>query len=207
MIQDRITPAHAGTTPVRNGEEKQAEDHPRLRGYYTQMLLEMAARLGSPPLARVLPAKGIVCELPPRITPACAGTTHNLETNINIFWDHPRLRGYYVVANFFFWHTIGSPPLTRVLRYTFDSKKAQKRITPAHAGTTRCNFSISKLSRDHPRSRGYYSSRYRYSLKSRGSPPLTRVLQYCASGRWHANRITPAHAGTTLVSVSIGTWV
>ena len=168
-----------------------------MRGYYTQMLLEMAARLGSPPLARVLPAKGIVCELPPRITPACAGTTHNLETNINIFWDHPRLRGYYHTTPCRRKYMQGSPPLARVLRGGKFLLLAHNRITPAHAGTTSLSLYPIIECKDHPRSRGYYICFLFITFPLSGSPPLTRVLLKRTATLNKEYGITPAHAGTT----------
>ena len=75
--QLRITPACAGNT--RSGSPKKwlIWDHPRLRGEYNISLIFIFFDLGSPPLARGIPAARPDIEAEVGITPACAGNTIN----------------------------------------------------------------------------------------------------------------------------------
>ena len=91
----RIIPACAGNTRIRSSSGISAQDHPRLRGEYSECGYSFENGIGSSP-----PARGILC-LPENfptcfgIIPACAGNTgpdffHQMPPK-----DHPRLRGEY----------------------------------------------------------------------------------------------------------------
>ena len=54
------------------------------------------------------------------------------------------------------------------------------------------------MGRDHPRSRGNNSGCHSARPLHRGSPPLTREQQSWMQWKHLSERITPAHAGTTL---------
>ena len=91
----RIIPACAGSTRNSYCTDCSNRDHPRLRGEYTLTLIEYYFSCGSSPLARGVPAIGVIGSSALRIIPACAGSTllgHRLTVSI---WDHPRLRGEY----------------------------------------------------------------------------------------------------------------
>ena len=75
---NRITPACAGTTFVRNQASFSAKDHPRLCGDYYGYDMEPAYGRGSPPLVRGLHLLCPQLLAYARITPACAGTTFAL---------------------------------------------------------------------------------------------------------------------------------
>ena len=154
--------------------------------------------MGSPPLTRVLLLCRCTLSLSARITPAHAGTTFVSCSLLFPFQDHPRSRGYYSKSAINFLLTRGSPPLTRVLQHGFLANLALAGITPAHAGTTKENYSTIIEVGDHPRSRGYYASNLVILLPPLGSPPLTRVLHRQNTTFQTLKRITPAHAGTTL---------
>ena len=89
----RIIPACAGSTPRPNAPSYRRRDHPRMRGEHGEAEGERALILGSSPHARgalVCIAKIVV---PPRIIPACAGSTGMSMVKLGNVWDHPRMRG------------------------------------------------------------------------------------------------------------------
>ena len=140
-----------------------AKDHPRLRGYYFFSIEYIRPSVGSPPLARVLPYFIIMFYRYNGITPAHAGTTNSFKFWMFLSQDHPRSRGYYVSEVTVFLCSLGSPPLTRVLRKAIELMLKATRITPAHAGTTPGVKKKWAAAWDHPRSRGYYTKK---SLKN-----------------------------------------
>ena len=90
-----ITPACAGNTDSSRKTHHTSRDHPRLRGEYSAGAWLMVALVGSPPLARGIPADGWYLIVPMGITPACAGNTSLSAPAASCTWDHPRLRGEY----------------------------------------------------------------------------------------------------------------
>ena len=70
-------------------------------------------------------------------------------------------------------------------------------ITPAHAGNTICEAEITLVVRDHPRTRGEYSSFFEKPLEVPGSPPHTRGIPNVGAFSKIKLGITPAHAGNT----------
>ena len=92
-ILRRITPACAGRTSLKSPYNAQPQDHPRMCGKDRLHTRVIRFILGSPPhvregrLARREEMLGI------RITPACAGRTHNpLKVSLQR-QDHPRVCG------------------------------------------------------------------------------------------------------------------
>ena len=79
----------------------------------------------------------------------------------------------------------------------FEKCTGIKRITPAHAGTTKLFNRYINIFQDHPRSRGDYSLTSIVYISFLGSPPLTRGLHSSNPPMNGERGITPAHAGTT----------
>ena len=75
LINNRITPACAGSTIFLETVGIITQDHPRLRGEYCDYLASYKDELGSPPLARGVQSLGITSAVGCGITPACAGST------------------------------------------------------------------------------------------------------------------------------------
>ena len=92
---DRIIPARAGFTCDKNTFLKMAEDHPRSRGVYQQIVSDEAAKKGSSPLARGLPFRFAQFPRHSGIIPARAGFTCGAEVRARGESDHPRSRGVY----------------------------------------------------------------------------------------------------------------
>ncbi len=90
----------------------------------------------------------------------------------------------------------GSPPHTRGQGIASPSKVFAERITPAHAGTSRCTAQSERCPEDHPRTRGDKYSFRKSLVAAAGSPPHTRGQVFILSIFRTQPRITPAHAGT-----------
>ena len=132
------------------------------------------------------------------ITPAHAGTTDGCDLSCAGGKDHPRSRGDHSKLFSFSCIRRGSPPLTRGPLCRTRPSRADSRITPAHAGTTRQAQYVRWGDADHPRSRGDHRTLFGGGIDVIGSPPLTRGPPRGCDERLDRCRITPAHAGTTL---------
>ena len=98
-----------------------------------------------------------------------------------------------IVGNF----TLGSPPRVREKHIVNDNYKFKRGITPACAGKTKRQRSISLVRVDHPRVCGKNQKNLIYSPIIQGSPPRVReklVLFPCLR---RGCGITPACAGKT----------
>ena len=93
----RIIPACAGFTPVAQIPKAFGLDHPRMRGVYRSADDRYWYFTGSSPHARGLLGTGGVATAGVRIIPACAGFTRAAAARSRGWWDHPRMRGVYVV--------------------------------------------------------------------------------------------------------------
>ena len=107
-----------------------------MRGEYIRFKRDFAYVWGSPPLARGIPFFLPIVVFDCRITPACAGNTDTKYWNTLQLRDHPRLRGEYTRSLYYAKVNLGSPPLARGIRTSFQSVIQQIGITPACAGNT-----------------------------------------------------------------------
>ena len=115
-------------------------------------------RTGSSPLARGLPQNRDHRLASVRIIPARAGFTANKLEQTQETRDHPRSRGVYASGGRDGWAGAGSSPLARGLLVTKDKMWRVRGIIPARAGFTFHERGQFDHDRDHPRSRGVYSS-------------------------------------------------
>ena len=74
-----------------------------------------------------------------------------------------------------------------------------RRITPAHAGKTRAVAERAATAEDHPRACGENLLRFYVSASRLGSPPRMRGKLCAVCVKLSLPRITPAHAGKTVV--------
>ena len=109
-------------------------DHPRIRGEHD---------LDRPRTGRKT-----------RIIPAYAGSTRLRAFADTRRRDHPRIRGEHSGQSQVAVGFDGSSPHTRGARVQHQPVKAQPRIIPAYAGSTRATARIWRAPRDHPRIRG-----------------------------------------------------
>ena len=172
-----IIPARAGFTPPRTGSPTPSKDHPRSRGVYEDLPLDVIVDWGSSPLARGLPMLDSSSRGEYRIIPARAGFTHRSSTSPTV-------------------HD-GSSPLARGLRLRLAVLDVTLRIIPARAGFTSRSHSIFFGTTDHPRSRGVYQCLTHPHGASTGSSPLARGLRSLYLNVTRATGIIPARAGFT----------
>ena len=194
----RIIPARAGFTRGPRPRRPAREDHPRSRGVYQGHHHQRPHRTGSSPLARGLRdgahrARGRV-----RIIPARAGVTRCPVCGTGTARDHPRSRGVYICAGNSPWPRAGSSPLARGLPGAAEPAVLGYGIIPARAGFTTHLRRHCHDPRDHPRSRGVYSTAARTVPSSAGSSPLARGLRRRSLLLLGGPGIIPARAGFTL---------
>ena len=96
VINERITPACAGTTQLEIPVDLSKKDHPRMRGDHFEESLGKDEAVGSPPHARGPPTDDQIAEMAEGITPACAGTTVCIQMPRYPKKDHPRMRGDHI---------------------------------------------------------------------------------------------------------------
>ena len=172
----RIIPARAGFTRRRKPLIPPPWDHPRSRGVYTSKRHRTQIEGGSSPLARGLPSALRASLLVLGIIPARAGFTYRSFWAWPCPWDHPRSRGVYFGLDPDSPVTGGSSPLARGLPEAARDLPLGGRIIPARAGFTVMPRSITAALKDHPRSRGVYSTLFDANWAVMGSSPLARGL-------------------------------
>ena len=91
----------------------------------------------------------------------------------------------------------GSSPLSRGIQWADQDGELGPRIIPALAGNTVWSDIKSPFIRDHPRSRGEYSSIILPLSSVSGSSPLSRGIPPCFLQPSGCGRIIPALAGNT----------
>ena len=129
---------------------------------------------GSPPLARGRQEPVTLGGAEVRITPARAGAATSTGPGSLRRWDHPRSRGDGLGGATPAQMFSGSPPLARGRLDPGRWDADLPGITPARAGTAPSKGAASKLSTDHPRSRGDGYGPTLTNAADNGSPPLAR---------------------------------
>ena len=217
LAGERIIPARAGFTPTRTGMTRSRPDHPRSRGVYAfaqfqapDLLDHPRSRgvyasqpnpppvpIGSSPLARGLLTRRLMDVHARRIIPARAGFTTPGRGARSTSRDHPRSRGVYATMRTRAFLGSGSSPLARGLLGGSEVVVLDDRIIPARAGFTPLLWLQSRLTGDHPRSRGVYFERLEFEFDTGGSSPLARGLPGARLNLGVYHGIIPARAGFT----------
>ena len=205
LYATRIIPALAGNTAHTPTAGHICQDHPRSRGEYLVHFGLLEVALGSSPLSRGIPSdQGVLFQIM-GIIPALAGNTGLTGMSSSLSWDHPRSRGEYAHRAKHYYTFPGSSPLSRgILCHTIGGFPPMG-IIPALAGNTRRASHSLCGPRDHPRSRGEYTSVTRTVSGKLGSSPLSRGIHARVLGVRHTARIIPALAGNTPVILRV--WV
>ncbi len=173
--------------------------HPRTRGENPTGAPIGISVAGSPPHTRGKPAQGGSPVMPSRLTPAHAGKTQYSYSSTTPFKAHPRTRGENFSGPTKGIYHIGSPPHTRGKLYLAPTYCNTLRLTPAHAGKTKYVVTVSELVKAHPRTRGENDTCGAHAGGLRGSPPHTRGKRKEVLNGSFPSRLTPAHAGKTLL--------
>ena len=197
VARARIIPARAGFT-VHNARQRFCgRDHPRSRGVYRAIGVDIHSEIGSSPLARGLRASAVTSNVTSRIIPARAGFTIGSDDAPESVTDHPRSRGVYHSTITSSPYLLGSSPLARGLLNEIWVVNAHGGIIPARAGFTPRLPGWRRELWDHPRSRGVYIGVRVVLLQAVGSSPLARGLPELIRERESEIRIIPARAGFT----------
>ena len=136
LIQQRITPAHAGKTWRYPTYRQSRSDHPRACGENPEGYFKQITLTGSPPRMRgkLEYQSGELKNL--RITPAHAGKTKRDAGSPKVTTDNPRACGENLSSLNAALRRSGSPPRMRGKPWNRNNSATAPRITPAHAGKT-----------------------------------------------------------------------
>ena len=135
----RITPAHAGKSPIPLGRVDRERDHPRACGEKKAAIVCLARDTGSPPRMRGKVSAEEKKLLKERITPAHAGKRKQLVQHPPLSRDHPRACGEKHVRVVRAALGRGSPPRMRGKAGRAGALSLRHGITPAHAGKRRAD--------------------------------------------------------------------
>ena len=194
----RLIPAHAGSTRDPERNQIMAKAHPRSRGVDTAELVRRDDPDGSSPLTRGRQGPTRHRRRRSRLIPAHAGSTIRLRRGRVGNKAHPRSRGVDGPVLFLLNFGDGSSPLTRGRRVRASEYRPDRRLIPAHAGSTRASASAPTLTTAHPRSRGVDHDQGQGGGGLRGSSPLTRGRRTTARVIEGVAGLIPAHAGSTV---------
>ena len=136
-----------------------------------------------------------------RIIPARAGQTEWLRSRIGKYADHPRACGANYMASLSWKVGVGSSPRVRGKRSGMAVRCNALRIIPARAGQTHSESSRELSATDHPRACGANASWNGTSAPPDGSSPRVRGKQGAQCRALEIERIIPARAGQTSVSM------
>ena len=175
IVEQRITPAHAGKTWHLWMKTAATEDHPRACGENVFARHSGISGVGSPPRMRGKPSTSMTKVKQGRITPAHAGKTSFFGCRVVESEDHPRACGENDGGMWIKPASPGSPPRMRGKRCLPLQPARTQQDHPRACGENRCRQGRPGISgRDHPRACGEnddINNRKDYIL---GSPPRMR---------------------------------
>ena len=109
----RITPACAGRSATCGQGRFRCSDHPRVCGEKGCRPIDRTSVRGSPPRVRGEARRILPHTVVARITPACAGRSHQITCFLLSCTDHPRVRGEKAAGRYAGKDQGGSPPRAR----------------------------------------------------------------------------------------------
>ena len=146
-----ITPACAGNRLILCAMVKFAWDHPRVCGEQCIKSAFRSCLQGSPPRVRGTESGAGMIGQENRITPACAGNSHQPAPSLRIPTDHPRVCGEQVAPWLEKILFKGSPPRVRGTARMNPFSLGRNWITPACAGNSHPLCQRHTQDQDHPR--------------------------------------------------------
>ena len=150
----QVSSPHTRGARIHAAARRWPSDHPRIRGEHRQEGRRQGLVWGSSPHTRGAHPAGQGEQMGGGIIPAYAGSTRLRAFADTRRRDHPRIRGEHSGQSQVAVGFDGSSPHTRGARVQHQPVKAQPRIIPAYAGSTRATARIWRAPRDHPRIRG-----------------------------------------------------
>ena len=139
-----------------------------------------------------------------RITPTCVGNTATSTIQMTENWDHPHLRGEYLLSCMHACLSPGSPPLAWGILLDIGGGTCYQGITPTCVGNTRLPLRPLWVIWDHPHLRGEYAYSSTFISVLLGSPPLAWGILKFLKKLIISNRITPTCVGNTLLERATG---
>ena len=202
-LWNRIIPAHAGQTTKDCPKRSPHADHPRTCGANRSMSGIKARISGSSPHMRGKLSRLPRRRRPWRIIPAHAGQTWAGSPAPGTTPDHPRTCGANSPLRYPVFVSIGSSPHMRGKLAPSRDWLEAGRIIPAHAGQTYTSVAAQQSRSDHPRTCGANSLLRVGPCHAVGSSPHMRgKLKYEILAP-DTERIIPAHAGQTVLTMVI----
>ena len=177
---------------------------PRVRGEQNDAARRGWLPPGSSPRAREADDRLRLRRRGGRITPACAGSSLRPTSGSSPPWDHPRVRGEQNPLKRLGGTYPGSPPRARGAGGGGPLLVRRKRITPACAGSRAGPGTTGHAGTDHPRVRGEQEPPAVSVGREPGSPPRARGAGHAAVVEPRARRITPACAGSRILTTPAG---
>ena len=181
------------------GEQDRA--HPRSRGEHQGAFHAHPVCFGSSPLTRGARTRTVPARPESGLIPAHAASTLSPWVHLPVRGAHPRSRGEH-------WCSVegpgtggGSSPLTRGAPPLTRNAPSERRLIPAHAGSTRPRQGRIGRAPAHPRSRGEHLPKDSIRRRASGSSPLTRGALSFASNAARPAGLIPAHAGSTSIGL------
>ena len=170
----RITPACAGRSGESRYSDAAVEDHPRVCGEKSPLVMVHARALGSPPRVRGEVLCVLKIDVDDRITPACAGRRHAVQWSSLNARDHPRVCGEKSKEQAEKECNPGSPPRVRGEDAMTEQLRFRHGITPACAGRSQRRRLSGRGVSDHPRVCGEKHFALVCRKSESGSPPRVR---------------------------------
>ena len=171
--------------------------HPRSRGEHTNRCPLSPGSFGSSPLTRGARNRDVAICSHFGLIPAHAGSTRRHAYPTPPPAAHPRSRGEHASLKTRLRIRCGSSPLTRGAPASTHQSVVAAGLIPAHAGSTCGLVPQIPACGAHPRSRGEHLRGCFCQLGDRGSSPLTRGAPTRKPWTKWAERLIPAHAGST----------
>ncbi len=174
VIEDRNTPASAGTTRTDLRAPPLAPEHPRVGGEDGGGPFQIHAQRGTPPRRRGgPPQRGQLLRLH-RNTPASAGRTVRGAVTAMMFSEHPRVGGEDFRISLGDQWADGTPPRRRGGRHPLASESGSSRNTPASAGRTPSRPARPWRAPERPRVGGEDAAPGLRASRMFGTPPRRR---------------------------------
>ena len=196
MMRRRL-PARPPYTPVPPGPQRRSPAHPRAGGENHAVTLDRVALAGSSPRGRGKRAAPAGYFPVPRLIPARAGKTSDVDVAAGPHGAHPRAGGENTAAGHILDASGGSSPRGRGKRPSPSALRWLGRLIPARAGKTSSRPCTALAFAAHPRAGGENTQLATTPTPPPGSSPRGRgklacqLVDACAAG------LIPARAGKT----------
>ena len=193
----RLTPACAGSTPVRELESSLDSTYPRVCGEHCCSVLRWPVRFDLPPRVRGAPPAYARSYWPGRLTPACAGSTAAHGVLTVSAPTYPRVCGEHEAVCCSMAVTSDLPPRVRGALGANHVVREQLRLTPACAGSTSRTRCRTGSTPTYPRVCGEHGGLDLWVKTDADLPPRVRGAPQQRLSAHRQARLTPACAGST----------